>query len=378
MTTLEPLAVPAGPAVLDILPQLESALAGKKCWLPHAEGSLSPAAREISALVPLPETALVVSTSGTTGTPKAAMLSASALTASAHATHERLGGPGRWVLALPAHHIAGIQVLIRSILSETTPSVVDLAQGFSPTHFAEIVSPLLGRDERLYTSLVPGQLHKIFDDVHATEVLRHFDAVLIGGAAMPASLHSRAASEGIRVVRTYGMSETCGGCVYDGVPLSGVRVRVEDGRIVIGGDTVASGYINFPDHPNFAEPGWFRTDDAGTFTDGVLTVHGRLDEAISTGGLTVFPHIVEHALLDHPAVRDCAIVGVPDERLGYRIAAVVVTQDGDPITLAEVRGFITERLDRYAAPRELHIVTELPVRGPGKVDRRALVRMIST
>jgi o-succinylbenzoate---CoA ligase len=173
------------------------------------------------------------------------------------------------------------------------------------------------------------------------------------------------------------MSETAGGCVYDGVPLRGVRLRVAaDGRIVIGGATLAKGYRNPADPDPFAEPGWFRTDDLGAVDDaGVLTVLGRADDAISTGGLTVLPQPVEAALCTHPAVSDCAVFGLADERLGQRVVAAVVVSDGcEPPTLEALRAHVSRTLDAAAAPRELHLVDVLPRRGIGKVDRMALVR----
>jgi O-succinylbenzoic acid--CoA ligase len=172
------------------------------------------------------------------------------------------------------------------------------------------------------------------------------------------------------------MSETAGGCVYDGVPLTGVRVSLDDaGRISLGGPTVASGYRNPVTPDPFAEPGWFRTDDIGAVNDsGVLRVLGRVDDAISTGGLTVLPGLVEAAVATHPAVADCAVFGVADERLGQRVVAAVVVVDGATITLPELRSHVSAALSATAAPREVHVVDELPRRGIGKVDRRELIR----
>lgn len=312
--------------------------------------------------------ALVVATSGTTGVPKGAMLSASALVASATATEERLGGPGSWLLALPAHHIAGMQVLLRSVLAGTSPVVMDVSRGFDPSALIDAVGLMSG--PLRYTSLVPGQLVKAFEIPEAIAALASLDAVLLGGAATPAPLREKAQDAGIRLVRTYGMSETAGGCVYDGVPLHSTVVRIDDGRVVLGGKTVASGYRGLPDHPAFAEPGWFRTDDAGTIVDGVLSISGRLDEAISTGGLTVVPQVVEAALATHPAIRECAVVGLPDERLGQKVVVAVVASA--PVTLADLRTHIAASLDITAAPRELYLLDSLPTRGPGKLNRAEL------
>ncbi|WP_225731647.1 MULTISPECIES: o-succinylbenzoate--CoA ligase [unclassified Nocardia] len=367
--------MPTGSGVGDVLPHLREALeGGGPAWLPIPTSDRREARRLSDALSPGEaiddEVALVVTTSGTTGVPKGALLSAAALRASGNATHDRLGGPGSWLLALPTHHIAGLQVLLRSILAGTEPTVLDVSGGFLPEALAGVISGMRG--ERRYTALVPTQLIKALDAPIATKALTELDAVIVGGAATPLPVYERALDAGINVVRTYGMSETCGGCVYDGVPLDGVRVRVNDGRVLLGGTVLASGYRGQPDHPAFAEPGWFRTDDAGTFDDGKLTVTGRLDEAIMTGGLLVIPQVVEAVLSTHPAITECVVLGVPDERLGQRVAvAVVPTRDAVP-TLDELREHVMRELDPIAAPRELTLVEEIPLRGPGKPDRARL------
>ena len=321
------------------------------------------------------DVALVATTSGTTGAPKGALLTAAALTASAAATHARLGGPGSWLLALPPYHIAGLQVLVRSALAGSAPVELDVTEGFDVAELPGAIRRL--GSGRRYTSLVAAQLDKALTDPAAAAALAELDAVLLGGGPAPHGVLDAAAAAGIAVVRTYGMSETAGGCVYDGVPLDGVLVRVAgDGRIVLGGATLAKGYRN-PVHPDpFAEPGWFRTDDLGVHDEaGVLRVLGRADEAISTGGLTVLPPLVEAALGTHPAVGDCAVFGLADDRLGQRVVAAIVVAEGcSPPTLDALRAHVTRTLDATAAPRELHVVDTLPRRGIGKVDRMALVR----
>lgn len=372
MNVLEELQIPTGRAAADILPRLGRILAGDSpAVLPVPASDPREQSRLRDALAPGEpidaDAALVVATSGTTGVPKGAMLSASALRASGSATHDRLGGPGSWLLALPAHHIAGMQVLLRSVLAGTDPEIVDVSGGFDPSLLPGAVARMSGRR---YTSLVPTQLVKVLDDPAATEALAELDAVLLGGAATPIPLRKRAFDAGITLVRTYGMSETAGGCVYDGVALGGALVRIDSGRVVLGGATVALGYRGMPDHPAFAEPGWFRTDDAGVLVDGVLSIQGRLDEAITTGGLTVVPQVVEAALATHPAVRECAVVGLPDDRLGQRVVAAVVASG--PVTLPELREHVARTLDPTAGPRELYLLDALPVRGPGKLDRAGL------
>jgi O-succinylbenzoic acid--CoA ligase len=317
----------------------------------------------------------VATTSGTTGAAKGAMLTAAALTAGAAATHDRLGGPGTWLLALPPYHIAGVQVLVRSALAGTIPVELDVSAGFDIAEFTT-AARRMGPGRR-YTSLVAAQLAKALTDPAAADALAEMDAVLLGGGPAPRRVVDAAAAAGIRVVRTYGMSETAGGCVYDGVPLAGVRVRLlDDGRIVIGGATLAKGYRNPVDPDPFAEPGWFRTDDLGALDEaGVLTVLGRADDAISTGGLTVLPQPVEAALATHPAVGDCAVFGVADDRLGQRVAAAIVVSEGcQPPTLDALRSHVERSLPGSAAPREVHVVGALPRRGIGKLDRRALAR----
>jgi O-succinylbenzoic acid--CoA ligase len=320
------------------------------------------------------DVAVVVTTSGTAGAPKGALLTAAALTASATATHDRLGGPGRWLLALPPYHIAGVQVLVRSLLADSVLVELDVSSGFDVRQLPSAVNEL--GSGRRYTSLVATQLAKALTDPAATAALADLDAVLIGGGPAPQPILDSAARASVRVVRTYGMSETAGGCVYDGVPLDGVDVRIDDGgRIAIGGATLAKGYRNPPDPDPFGEPGWFHTDDIGAVDDsGALSVLGRVDDAISTGGLTVLPQLVEAALRTHPDVADCAVFGLADERLGQRVVAAVVVADGcAPPVLDTLRAHVTRTLAHTAAPRELHIVDSLPMRGIGKVDRSALI-----
>jgi O-succinylbenzoic acid--CoA ligase len=371
--------VPSGSAVPLLLPALERVLAGRDPALVAVapDGDHEPELRALGVGSEIDDdVALVAVTSGTTGAPKGAMLTAAALTASASATHDRLGGPGSWLLALPPHHIAGLQVLVRSVLAGSVPVELDVtSRGFDITELPGAIRRL-GTGRR-YTSLVAAQLAKALSDPAAAAALAELDAVLLGGGPAPRPVLDAAAAAGIAVIRTYGMSETAGGCVYDGVPLDGVLLRVPaDGRIAIGGATLAKGYRNPVDPDPFADPGWFRTDDLGTVDEaGVLTVLGRADDAISTGGLTVLPQPVEAALCSHPAVSDSAVFGLADDRLGQRVAAAIVVRGGcEPPSLEALRAHVARTLDATAAPRELHIVDTLPRRGIGKVDRTALVR----
>lgn len=379
---LRALAVPAGASALSIMAALErvlDALGEPVLPVPATDP------REAELLTRSLRTgeeidddvALVIATSGTTGEPKGAMLTAAALIASASATHNRLGGPGAWLLALPAHHIAGIQVLVRSLLAGTTPVAVDVSRGFDPAQLPAAISGL--NSGRRYASLVATQLAKILDDPAATAALVELDAVLLGGGPAPRPVLDRAAGAGVRVVRTYGSSETSGGCVYDGLPLDGVRLRIDDpvdgaGRIAIGGATLAKGYRNPPEPDPFAERGWFHTDDVGMFDESNrLRVLGRADEAISSGGLTILPSVVEAVLSRHPAFAECAVFGVTDERLGQRVAAAVVLSPGFTLPATEeLKELVSASLNHTATPRQVHVVDALPRRGIGKLDRRAL------
>ncbi|NIZ92636.1 o-succinylbenzoate--CoA ligase [Kineococcus rubinsiae] len=388
---LRPLPVPAGEAVLGVLPQLARALAGRgDALLPHAAGSAPPAA--LAPGTPLADgedaeddpTAVVVATSGSTGTAKGALLPAGALRASAAATAHRLlpGGPApgasgeQWVLALPAQHVAGLQVLLRSVRAGTEPVVVDLSGGFTPAAFVAAAAACTG-GHRL-VSLVPTQLVRLLDaGEEATAALAGFAAVLVGAAATPPALLERARAAGVAVRTTYGSSETCGGCVYDGLPLDGVRVGLEGDRLTIAGDVVARGYRGRPGDPAFDLPAGgprrFRTDDAAVLADGLVRVTGRLDDLVTTGGLKVAPALVEAALAGDPGVAEVVVVGVPDAQWGERVVACVVPAPGGPVPdLLRLRALVTARVAAAAAPRQLVLLDALPLRGPGKPDRRRL------
>jgi O-succinylbenzoic acid--CoA ligase len=311
---------------------------------------------------------LVVLTSGSTGSGRAVLLSAAALRASATATVARIGGPGGWLLALPVSAVAGLQVVCRSVLAGQEPTV--LGRGES---LADAVARM--PDGRRYTSLVPTQLRRFLDA--EPQALRAFDAVLVGGAATDADLRARALAAGVRVVTTYGMSETAGGCVYDGVPLDGVQVRVRDGGVELSGPVLALGYRRDPraTAEAFAD-GWFRTRDAGRLEGGRLTVTGRVDDVVVTGGVNVAPQAVEAALREHPHVVDAVVFGRPDDEWGARVVAAVVAAPGTSPALPALRTWITERLGAPAAPRELHLIDTVPTLHTGKPDRRAVVRAV--
>lgn len=395
---MSPVALAALPTS-EALDRVRDALDGAgDSLLPVADGAATRGLHALAPGTPLLDgeddesdpTALVVATSGSTGEPKGALLPASALRASASATHDRLGSPGTWLLALAPHHIAGVQVLVRSVLAGTEPEVLDLRSGFDEQGFADASDRLRGRTSgRRYTALVPTQLARLLDaGGRAADALAAFDAVLLGGAATPPSLLARARDAGIRVVTTYGMSETCGGCVYDGVPLDGVHVAVEgSGRVALGGQVIARGYRLRPDDHAFTlcdGARWFITNDLGARDgDGRLTVLGRADDVIVTGGTNVAPQSVEAVISELDGVRECLVVGVPDARWGQRVVALLIVSraDGSPVPdaappgLDAVRHLVKARLGAAAAPRDVLLVDTLPATTPGKPDRRTATRL---
>jgi O-succinylbenzoic acid--CoA ligase len=308
---------------------------------------------------------LVVVTSGSTGGGRGVLLSAGAVRASAEATLRRLGGPGAWLLALPVSAVAGLQVLCRSIVGGTDPTVPVPGEPLA----AAVARMPAGRR---YTALVPTQLRRHLDAEPAA--LRAFDAVLVGGAATDPGLLARAREERVAVVTTYGMTETAGGCVYDGEPLDGVRVRVTDGGVELAGPVLATGYRLDPEGTAAAfTGGWFRTRDAGVLDEaGRLTVHGRLDDVVVTGGVNVAPQAVEAVLRQHPDVVDAVVFGRPDAEWGQRVVAAVVPAPGAEPDLATLRAWVAERLGGPAAPRELHRVDAVPTLHTGKPDRRGV------
>src|SRR5512135_2729104 len=305
-------------------------------------------------------TAVVIGTSGSTGTPKGVELSAAALRHSTQASLDRVGAqPGeRWLCCLPVTHVAGLQVLVRSLVGCTEPVLAGRAD--AATLAAAAASGCA------HVSLVPTQLQRLLAGGRAP--LAGYSSVLLGGAAAPAGLLATARAARVPVVTTYGMTETCGGCVYDGQPLDEVRVRIgDDERICIGGPVLFTRYRGAAGAP---EDGWFRTGDLGRLDEsGRLTVRGRADDVINTGGHKVVPGEVAAALESCPGVRDVAVVGQPDPEWGERVVAVVAPADpADPPGLELLRLHVRERLPRYAAPSRVVMVDAVPMLPSGKHD----------
>jgi O-succinylbenzoic acid--CoA ligase len=307
-----------------------------------------------------PEVAAVIATSGSTGQPKGTELSAAALLASARASLRRIGArPGeRWLCCLPTSHVAGIGVLVRSLVAGAAPAVT-----------GRLAAGTLAASGCAYVSLVPTQLRRLVD---AGADLSPMQAILLGGAAIPDGLLAAASAAGGRVITTYGMSETCGGCVYDGAPLDGVSVETDDdGLIRIAGPVLFSGYRLRPDLTARARDGrWFVTSDLGSISaSGGLLVRGRADDVIVTGGENVVAAEVAAALGTCPGVREVVVVGRPDREWGEVVTAVVVPADpARPPTLDALRAHARGPLPRRAAPRELVLVAGIPLLRSGKPD----------
>ncbi|WP_424115227.1 AMP-binding protein [Rothia dentocariosa] len=389
--------------------------------------------------------ALVVGTSGSTGAPKQTALSMRALRASARATerffadYPSVGSakpqraasevPAQWLLALPAHYVAGAQVLARSVLAGTTPVVAaSITDGvsFTPGVFLNAAERL--SCARRFVSLVPTQVHKLLEAAEANpalgseiyDALGQFTGILLGGAPASASLLAAARELGLNVVTTYGSAETAGGCVYSGTALPGVRLRVipEDaglldssvaggapniGRIWLGGEHLASGYMGdsartashfFVDADGCR---WYRTDDYGSLAPAapknapedegapMLNIVGRSDDVIITGGVKVSARAVAAVLESHPAVREAAVMGIPDARWGSAVAAAITLRgasgaqsapDTSEATCDMLREFCTDKLGAAGAPKFLRIFADFPTASTGKPDRRAIYSML--
>ena len=322
--------------------------------------------------------ALVIETSGSTGVPKRVALSVDALLASAAASAGSMGGQGQWLLALPAHYVAGAQVLVRSLAAGTEPLYYGDGH-FDPLRFAESAAQLDG--DQLYTSLVPVQLGRIVEAAEggareAAIALRRFDGILVGGQSLDTRLRERAEALGARLQTTYGSSETAGGCVYDGVPIGTTVVREVDGLLEISGPTLAEGYIgddartaaSFHDEDGVR---WYRTGDLGDVTDGRVRVRGRSDNVIISGGEKVLLDAVERIVHEMPALGDAVVVAADDAEWG-QVPVVVTTGSAG---LEVVRERVADELGRAAAPARIVTVARLPRLSSGKPDRVSVARL---
>lgn len=325
--------------------------------------------------------AVVIETSGSTGEPKRVALTANALFASAAAVEAELGGSGQWLLALPTHYIAGVQVLIRSIMAGTKPIVVP-AGHFSAENFAERVrehtAPLL------FSALVPTQLARLVDAAEKSADIRRallrVDALLVGGQGLPRVLRERASTLGLVVRETYGATETAGGCVYDGKPIGQTRLQIVDGELHVSAPMLADSYLLDDERTHrafFTEHGrrWYRTADSAELVDGVLRITGRRDNVIISGGVTVSLDQVERIVQSCEGFTRAVVLALAHEEWGQ--TPVVVTDDAfPPDALALLRQEVASRASRAAAPSQIVQVSQIPLLPSGKPDRVALQRFL--
>ncbi len=295
-----------------------------------------------------PKVALIVTTSGSTGNPKSVLLSAHSLLANARATHKYIGASAgqRWSLLLPTSHIAGLNILIRSIELGTQPVTVESGADFS--------------------AIVPTQLHRALNsDSQLLAHLKKCQSVLVGGGPLDAELRQRAIDAGIKVITTYGMTETSGGVVYDGNSLEGVSVEIQDGRIALQGPQLALGYLDSTLPTN---NGWFITNDLGEIKDGMLIVHGRADDQIISGGEKISLSAIETYLQSEFKNPDIIAFAHRDREWGEKLCIATTTD----IALESLQVKLKERFGAHASPKELFKVASIPYLAIGKPDRKKL------
>lgn len=313
-----------------------------------------------------PGVAVVVATSGVRGDPKLAELHRVAVAVAVRTSAKRLGATagGPWVSVLSPAHVGGLLVLLRGAI---LGAPVTVHASFDPARLVE------DAEGAAFASVVPTMVRRLVEAV----LPLHGLTLLVGGDALDPEVAGAARSRGARVVATYGLTETCGGFVYDGVPLDGMAVRLDpEGRIEASGPTLMEGYRldGAATGAAFTTDGWLRTGDLGALDDdGHLEVLGRADDAIRSGGETVWPAEVEGVLAEHPAVADVAVAGVPDPEWGAHVLAYVAPRVVDrPPSLEELRTFAADRLARFKLPRELRLVPAIPRTSSGKVRRGSL------
>lgn len=315
----------------------------------------------------IPEnTALLIETGGSTGQPKIVALSAAAMKISASLSNQALGASKNdlWSLSLPLNHIAGINQLLRAIDLGNDPVISDAD----------------------FISIVPTQLYRALEKKDLLfDQLTHAKKVLIGGAMIPMQLIASAKEHGINLVTSYGMTEMCGGCVYDGRALPGVNIEIRDlGRIALRGPMRAIGYLdnNEANAESFVDD-WFLTSDSGTLDqNGLLQITGRADDVIISGGEKISPNEVAKILQKHLPTYEIYVLGIPDEEWGQSLRVVVADNErkvtSQEVSLQKIRNLVGEELGKVATPRSLLLLSEIPVKENGKVDLVALAAATPT
>ena len=383
---LELVEVPPGPAAIEALwGPLDAALAHGAAIAPIPRESASlpaPLVRAVRDAVrpeePVPhDTAVVISTSGSTGHPRGVMLGAHALTATTAQVHARVDGEPIWVLALPPTSIGGLNVMIRAHDTGIRPIAVRSIGGagpFTDDAFTTAVRDATATGRPIAVSLVPSQVTRLLATAVGQETLRQCSLTLVGGGPVDPQLTSHCRDAGITLTTTYGMTETSGGCVFDGRPLDDVEVRIDeaDSRVYISGPMLAQGYRDGDDRA--FDGHWLRTNDRGSWRDGLISIDGRLDDIVSLHGVNVDLAAVQERVDQHPGIEASLIVVTVGESNdaettdGPRIAMVYV---GDPLDHEELRAWISPTLGAIACPTVLRRVDTLTRTLTGKVDRHA-------
>lgn len=310
------------------------------------------------------EVAVVVRSSGSTGIPKDISISANALLASARATEQRIG-TGQWLLALPTNFIAGLQVLTRSIVSDTQPVILNSQLPFTAEGFVRAAS--LMQEGPRFTSLVPAQLGKLeqaIADPMVYSVLRKFEAILVGGQRPSWSTVANLRGMGINLITSYGMTESSGGCVYDGVALEGVEIRVVDDLVQLRGSVMAVGISD-----------WFETNDLGVITDGRLEVLGRSDRVVISGGKKVSLERIEELVSALPGISEVVAVSVTDSTWGERVA---IGFEGSPEVTELISSQLMEVIGNHAKPVAIRQFQELPRLQSGKPDLKSISELLGS
>lgn len=389
---------------------LQEALCGRAVLAPVSAECEPLTAAQIAQIHP--ETAVIIRTSGSTGVPKAVELSAEALLNNAKAAHLALGGAGQWLVALPLSSMGGLGQLVRSQVSGIEPV---FAAGMGAAEIMQ--SAALLTHSRRYVSLVPVQLQRLLEladvDTNVLEILRGFAAILVGGGAVSLELRQRAWELGLNLVRTYGATETAGGCVYDGVEIGDTKIRVRDGEVQLAGSNLALGYLGeaalsaatfiteFVKDSGEQPERWYRTGDTGRLLGGMLEITGRQDRVFISGGVNVSLDRIEAVLAKKlPDIELCA-VAVPNREWGQRaiiayrapqktISAAdlfVHTSAGEGsqtgLTLSraatkKLEAFLVAELGKAAKPIAFVGLEDFPRLTTGKVDLRSLTAALTT
>lgn len=318
------------------------------------------------------EQVLALSTSGYTGSAKLVLQTSQALLCSIKATETYLQGSGQWLAVLPHQYVGGLQVLLRSIVAGTNPVFLEAGK-FSAQKFVQAAAKL--SHKKRYVSLVPTQLKILLDDEAACFALTQFAAVLVGAAAVTKNLLLKAQLNKINVVTTYGMSETCGGCVYSGQPLPGVEIKTDtENNIYIKGTVVTKSYLLKPNMQQVQlNNAWFCTQDVGSWDGKFLSVFGRSDDIVITGGMKVCANQVAEYVLESAKMQDCVVVGVADEFWGNVLVAFTV---GRETSISTIKNSIKKNIGSYAVPKIFLDLPNIPFLKSGKADKQKLLDIV--